>query len=266
MSGLSARNPAVQHLRRLSGRRGARLAAGQYVVEGPTLLAEALHAGVDVEVVYVDEAASHEVRALAAKAGASGARCHEVRTGVLDHVTDAVTSQGVAALVHRPGRGLEEIAARGAPFLVVLDGIADPGNAGTLLRSAEAAGAAAVVVGPGGVDPFAPKTVRASAGAVFHVPIVEVGELPAALAALAEAGWRLLGTAAADGTPLEDADLSGPVAFVLGSEAHGLAPPVAARLDGLLTIPMVGRAESLNVAMAGTLVVFEAARRRRSAA
>ena len=141
--------------------------------------------------------------------------------------------------------------------------VADPGNAGTLLRSAEAAGCAGVVC-CGGVDPFGPKTVRASAGAVFLVPVVEVAPARHALASVGDAGIRRVGLAAHGGVPLDEVDLVGPVAFVLGSEAHGLPDGLAAALDEVVTIPMAGRSESLNVAMAGTLAVFEAARQRRS--
>jgi TrmH family RNA methyltransferase len=149
------------------------------------------------------------------------------------------------------------------PLVLVLAGVGDPGNAGTLLRSAEAAGATAVWATAGTVDLYAPKTVRASAGALFHVPVRDGLDGPAALDGLRAAGVRVLGTAASGGTPVDQADLTGPVAFVLGNEAHGLDGVWAGAVDEWLTIPMVGRAESLNVAMAGTLLCFEAARQRR---
>jgi TrmH family RNA methyltransferase len=140
---------------------------------------------------------------------------------------------------------------------VVAAGVADPGNVGTILRSAEAAGAGAVVLTEGTVDAFNPKVVRASAGALFHVPVV--GDVPAADLALL--GVPLLGAVAAGGRAYDEAPLDQPCALVLGSEAHGLPPGL--RLDGLVTIPHRGRAESLNVAMAATVLCFEAARRRR---
>jgi TrmH family RNA methyltransferase len=142
-------------------------------------------------------------------------------------------------------------------FVVVAAGLGDPGNMGTILRSAEAAGAAAVVVTEGSVDVFNSKVVRASAGALFHVPLVV--DVPLGL--LSDLGVPLLGAVAAGGVPYDEAPLERPCAVVLGNEAHGL--PAGLDLDGLVSIPHAGRVESLNVAMAATVLCFEAARRRR---
>ena len=146
----------------------------------------------------------------------------------------------------------------GPTFVVVADRLADPGNLGTILRSAEAAGVDAVVVTPGTVDAFNPKVVRASAGALFHVPVVDGDARRRARAA----GLRLVGHVVAPrATPHTDADWSGRVAIVAGSEAHGLAADAA--VDEWVRIEHRGRAESLNVAMAATVLCFEAARARR---
>ncbi len=138
---------------------------------------------------------------------------------------------------------------------MVADQLSDPGNLGTILRSAEAAGVDAVVLTPGSVDPLNPKVVRSSAGALFHVPVVE-----ATLADVRHAGLALVGTSSHQGTRHTDADWSGRLALVLGNEAHGLADD--ADVDRWLRIEHSGRAESLNVAMAATVLVFEAARHR----
>ncbi len=151
-----------------------------------------------------------------------------------------------------------------APSLVVVCAdVRDPGNAGTVLRSAAAAGADAVIACDGSVDLLNPKTVRASAGALFRVPIVNGGAPEAVLDALAAWGLTRLGTAAHGGTDYLEADLAAPTALVLGNEAHGLRPEVADRLDGAVTIPMAAGAESLNVGIAAAVLCFEAARRRR---
>ena len=142
-------------------------------------------------------------------------------------------------------------------FAVVLAGLADPGNVGTILRSAEAAGADAVVLTEGSVDVFNPKVVRASAGALFRVPVVV--DVP--VASVADLGLPVLGAVAAGGVPYDQAPLDRPCALALGSEAHGL--PANLALEGLVSIPHAGRAESLNVAMAATVLCFEVARRRR---
>lgn len=154
-------------------------------------------------------------------------------------------------------------AARGPLALVLVD-VGDPGNAGTLLRAAEASGAAAVVFCGHSVDPSNAKCVRASAGALFHVPVAVGGDVAEVADRLGRAGVRTVATVIEDGTPYDELDLRGPLAILLGSEAHGLPPQAIATARERASIPMTGRAESLNVAMAGTLLCFEALRQRRT--
>lgn len=277
MTAIGAKNPAVQHLRRLARRRSARTDANAFVIDGPTLVLAALDAGIELEAAYVDEAAATEARGTRStnpagmavvleRLDAANVRVIEVSAGVLAGAVDTVTPHGVAAIARPVTHPLRDVTSSPAGLVLVLAGIGDPGNAGTLLRSAEAAGATAVVVTEGSVDLFSPKTVRASAGALFHVPVV-VGEVAVqAIDELRRAGFTTWATAAHEGDAYDTVDLTGAVAIVLGSEAHGLAPEVTAAVDHRLTIPMAGRAESLNVAMAGTLVCFESARQRRGAA
>ena len=264
---VAAKNPLVSQLRRLSRRRSARVDEGRFLVEGPTLLGVALDAGAEVSLVLRDGATpvTDEVAALAERAQASGARLVELGPGVLAKITDTVTPQPVAAVVARRPLTLDALFADGPPArpIIVLVGVSDPGNAGTLLRSAEAAGAAAVVFCAGSVDPYHPKTVRASAGSIFLVPVVDGGDARVVLAALGDHEVRRVGTVVRGGVDLAAAAFDGPVAIVLGSEAHGLPEGLERVLDQVVTIPMEGRSESLNVAMAGTLMVFEAARRHR---
>jgi TrmH family RNA methyltransferase len=139
--------------------------------------------------------------------------------------------------------------------------VADPGNVGTLLRTAEAVGAASLVVGEGTADPWAPKVVRASAGSVWRVPLTS-GPVDDALRVLAETGALRVGTSGDLGVAPHELDLTGPVALVLGSEAHGLPDAVADRIDVWASLPMEGAVESLNVAVAGSVLAFEAVRQR----
>lgn len=191
---------------------------------------------------------------------------HDVTPGSLRSCTDAVTSQGVAGIARLvPGDpGAFDPA---APVLVLV-AVADPGNAGTLFRSAEAAGFGAVLCTAGSVDPWSPKCVRSSAGSVLRIPVVEGGEGPDVLRGMGESGRLRVGTAATASVPTAEpydlADLPGDVALVLGTEAHGLPPELAPEIDRWVTIPMAPGPESLNVAMAGTLLCFEVARRRRA--
>jgi TrmH family RNA methyltransferase len=256
---LGPRSSALTHLRRLSGRRRARLDAGQFVIDGPTLVAEALAAGADVVEVYAEPGAPEEVLAAAR---AAGVVVRAVEAGALAKVTSPVTPQPVAALASLPRPAGDEVL-RG--LVLVLVGVADPGNAGTLVRVAEAAGASAVVSCADAVDLWNPKSVRASAGSSFRVPILVAGGIDAALRRLRGAGMIVVATAADATVALDDADLRGDVALLLGNEAHGLPPGVVAAADVAVRIPMAGRVESLNVAMTGTVLAFESARQRRVA-
>ena len=216
-------------------------------------MAEALAAGLRLEAVFVEE--GHE-DAVPRSVHAAGLPLHLVAPGVVASVATTVTPQPVLAVAGTFDVPLSALA--GSTFVVVLAGVADPGNLGTILRAAEAAGAEGVVLTEGSVDLYNPKVVRASAGALGRVPVV----VEASLASLRGLGLPLLGLAATGGVSLHDAPLSTPVALVLGSEAHGL--PAELTLDGLVSIEHVGRAESLNVAMAAAIACFEVVRQRRA--
>jgi len=184
--------------------------------------------------------------------------------GVLERVASTESPQPNMALVSRRTMSLarlERDVAGAAPWVVFLDAVSDPGNLGTILRSAEAMGAAGVVLGSGSVDAFNPKVVRASAGALFHVPVVE----SVTLAEVKALGYRVLATSSHEqpgSQSLSDADLGGAVCVVLGSEAHGVDSSHAASIDAWIRVDHAGRAESLNVAMAATIIGYEMARVR----
>lgn len=247
-------------------RRSVRREESLFVVEGAVLIAEALRAGWDVIAQYV--------------AGDTPAVAHcdapvfALGEGVLERIASTGSPQPNLALVSLRTASLARLAPdsdateRGdvygdsqTPWVLFLDAVSDPGNLGTILRSAEAMGARGVVLGAGCVDPFNPKVVRASAGALFNVPFVE----GAALAEIKLLGYRIMATSShgtAGSQSLSQAQLDGAVCVVLGNEAHGVTPAHAAFVDGWITIDHVGRAESLNVAMAATIISYEMARVR----
>ena len=230
------------------------------MVEGAKLLTEALAAGTKVETVFAEPGAPPE---LLDRAATAGARVVGLAAGVLDRVASTVHPQPVMAVVDDVAVDLGTVALGG--FTVVCVDVSDPGNAGTVLRSAEAAGADAVVFCRHSVDVYNPKTVRASAGAIFHVPLVVAEEEPPqVLARLGARGLRRLGAVAGSGRDHTTVELTGPVALVLGNEATGLPGELDEVLDERITIPMAGRTESLNVGMAAAVLCFEAARQRRS--
>ena len=260
-AGLAARHPEVQALKAMLRDRAARAAARQCVIEGPRALAGALDRDAPVVAVYLGEGAERAFAPLIARVRDLGIRVEQLRDGVLDRIGSVRAPQPVLATCTTPGRAtVDDLPADGTVLMTC--GVADPGNLGTLLRSAEAAGAAGVVSCGAGVDPWNPKVVRASAGAVFGVPLVEEEDPVQVLERLGARGVRRLGTVARGGQPPAAAGLSGGVALVVGNEAHGLPTEVEALLDGRVTIPMAGRAESLNVAVAGSVLLFEAARQR----
>jgi TrmH family RNA methyltransferase len=250
------------------------------VVEGAELLRTALDVGAPIESVYVapaggDDVAVHEV---CRRATAAGARVFPLGPGVLERVADTVTPQPVLAVVPMladPGEGAAAAGAGsgagvappwapdpGALILVLVD-VRDPGNAGTVLRAADAAGATAVVFAAESVDPYNPKTVRASAGSLFHVPFVVRPDPVTMAAEFAGAGFRTLATVVREGDDYAGVDWSIPTAVFFGNESAGLDLTLAAGLDAAVAIPMSGRAESLNVGVASAVVAFEAFRQRR---
>ena len=234
------------------------------MVEGPRAIDAALDRGARLERAFLGPRAELAFPALCARLAAAGVPLLEMKDGVLEKVGSTRTPQPVLAVAARPVAGRSALAGDGL-VLVALT-ISDPGNLGTLVRSAEASGAAAILLGPGSVDAYNPKVVRASAGAIFGIPVVDAESegwtAVEALDALGELGRQRLGATASGGTPHTEVDFTRATAIVLGNEAHGIDAAVDARLDGHVQIRMAGPAESLNVAMAGTVLCFESARQR----
>jgi TrmH family RNA methyltransferase len=257
---LSLRAAQIQRLRRLMRDPRLRGKERAFVIEGPTLLGEALSAGARIDGVYATVGCEHPVLERARDAGIA-VRC--VAPGVVERVADAVTPQPVLAVAPVVNVSIEQV--RDATMLVVCAGIADPGNLGTVLRVAEAAGADGVLCCAGSVDVYNPKTVRASAGSLFHIPVVVGGDPGEVLAELGTWGLHRLATRPHGDQLYDGADLTRRIAVVLGNEAHGLDHSLDGLLDEHVSIPMAGRTGSLNVAMAAAVIVFEAARQRRVA-
>lgn len=264
MTPLALHNQHVQRLRRLTRRRESRLGEGLIVVEGAKVLSEALDAGVGIDAVFVSAALADDP---VLSRLAPSVPVHVVAEDVLGRVSDTKTSQPLCAIVRRRPDALAalEPGLRAGGFAIVAVDLRDPGNAGTLLRSAEAAGSVGVVLAGTSVDVTSPKVVRSSAGALFHVPVVTGVSLEEVVEAFI--GWGVRAWAAVVRSDVsvdhDRADLFGPTAIVVGNEARGLAADELGLIDRHLTIPMAGRTESLNAAMSATILAFEAARQRR---
>jgi TrmH family RNA methyltransferase len=259
---LSARNARVVRLGKLSRQRRERASAGVFVLDGPTLLDEALDTGVVVDEVFVDPNAvdRRDVTAVVERAVHAGASAWTV-TGGLKGLVEPTTPNALAAVARIPSVDRHAETSSTAKLHLVLVDVSDPGNVGTLLRTAEAVGVDSVAVVGTSVDVWAPKIVRSSAGSVLRVPI-RTGPANVVLEELGAADLRRVGCRADEDQTVFDVDLTGPTALVLGSEAHGLPPHVDAMIDEWVSLPMQGSVDSLNVAVAGSVLLYEATRQR----
>lgn len=256
------KTPRVVAARRLTTRSG-RGAAGRFLAEGAHAVTEALRRPERVHELFVTEQAASRHAELLRDAAGAGVTVSGITERAADLLSETVTPQGIVAVCDTIDVPLERLFA-GTPALVaVLVGISDPGNAGTVLRVADAAGADGIVFAGDTVDPHNGKCLRASTGSLFHLPVARVKDVADVFAACRAAGLRVV---AADGNA--ELDLTGsdtlgdPIAWVFGSEAHGLDAPVLADVDEVLKVPLYGAAESLNLATAAAVCLYASAMRR----
>lgn len=241
--------------------------ARSFVIEGPTLVSEALAAGLFVDALYLSE--DHEAPDLARSVADAGGDVWTLDPGVLASIASTETPRPVLATAGFVDVDLD--AALGpasgrapVPLIVVAAGVGEPGNLGTIVRSALGAGATAVITCDGAVDLYNPKVVRAAAGALFRLPVVRDADVDLVASALESRSVRTLGLDAGGSVSIDAADLTLAVAIVVGNEAHGLSAQVRSWLDDTVSIPLQGGLESLNAASAMTVTCFEAARQRRA--
>jgi TrmH family RNA methyltransferase len=246
-----------------------------YGIEGPHLVEEALRSGVEIDSVLASPAGEKHLErlGLAAAAGApapTAPRVLRTTDRLFASIAATETPQGIAALVRLPEYSFEDIV-RGVPLVVVLVGVQDPGNVGTIVRSAEAFGATGIVAAAATANPYGPKAMRASAGSVFRLPVLLRTQPAVLLAQLRVTGVSLVATSSglsAKGAPPGEphaVDLRGPVALLIGGEAHGLSEPMLHSADAVIRIPLAQPVESLNAAVAASVVLYEAARQRAAA-
>ncbi len=249
-------------------------------VEGPKLIEDALRSGLEAEALLVGESAERGAEVIlraAAETDAGISRSHILRTTdkLFQSVAGTETPQGIAALFRQRVWNLEDVL-RGpgdiresSPLAIVLAEIQDPGNVGTILRSAEAFGATGVISTRGTADPWSPKALRASAGAALRLPVLRGMAIPVLLVQLRIAGVKIYATSAASTDAAArfdlslEADLREPAAIFIGNEGAGLPDEVKHAADAVITIPIRSHVESLNAAVAASIVLYEAARQRR---
>lgn len=249
----SARVAAAVKLHRHVGRRRA----GRFLAEGPNLVEAAAARGL-VRDVFVTEAASQRYAALL---GAQHCPVHLVSERAAKALSDTVTPAGLVAVCETPATGLADVLSGSPRLIAVAVEISEPGNAGTVIRIADAMGAQGVILGGHSVDPYNGKCLRASTGSIFSIPVVAAPDVAAALGAVRAAGLQVLATTVDGETRLDDAAalLARPTAWLFGPEAQGLPTEIAAAADHRMRIPMAGGAESLNVASAAAICLYQSA-------
>ncbi|MCX4999309.1 RNA methyltransferase [Streptomyces longwoodensis] len=265
---ISPRSPRVAAARRLA-RRNFRSKERLFLAEGPQAVREAAAYGADtlVELFTTVEAAERHAD-IVGEARAVGARVHLADEQVIADISTTVTPQGLVGVCAFVDTPFEHVLAARPRLVAVLAHVRDPGNAGTVLRCADAAGADAVVLTDASVDLYNPKAVRASVGSLFHLPVAVGVPVERAVAGLQDAGVRIL---AADGAGDRDLDdeldrgtMGGPTAWVFGNEAWGLPEETRALADAVVSVPIHGKAESLNLATAAAVCLYASARAQRA--
>lgn len=257
----SKNNPKIAHIRALLTQRKTRTEFGEFVVEGVRLCEEASAIGVKPQNVLFTPGLSERGKILVENFGKLGCEVEEIPESLMTSISDTETSQGILAVVHF--QVLPD--AKERTFMVIADAIRDPGNLGSLIRSAAAAGVDEFFITPGTADPYAPKVVRAGMGAHFHLPIRERSweHIRGDVAASKAGNKPLVLLADMAGDPMWDIDLTKPLALIIGGEAAGASTEARSLASARISIPMAGKTESLNAAIAGSILLFEVLRQRR---
>ncbi len=262
---LSRRSAAVKAARQL-GKRAFRERARLFLAEGPQAVREALARPDVVTELFVTDQGRARHRELADRAAAAGLVVREVSSEVMTELAQTITPQGIVAVCRFIDVPLTALLARSPRLVAVLVSVRDPGNAGTVVRTADAAGADGVIFAAASVDPYNAKCVRSSAGSLFHLPVVADTPLPAVIAGLRAGGVQVL---AADGSAsqvldgADSPDLARPTAWLFGNEAWGLPASLLVLADAAVAVPIYGQAESLNLAAAAAVCLYASARSSR---
>jgi TrmH family RNA methyltransferase len=254
----SSQNAKLKLVRALQGRAKDRREAGAFLAEGVRLIEDALDAGWPFRFVLYSSQLSERARALVGRLEGLKVDMDEVEDALFESVSETETTQGILAALDLPNTELSNIVS--PTFTIIPDQIRDPGNLGALLRSAAAAGVQAVLIPPETVDAFSPKVVRAGMGAHFRLPVVSLGwdEIRAHVT-----GCAVFLADAAGQESCWGADFRQPLALIVGGEAEGASQPARKLADSLVNIPMPGKIESLNAAVAGGILMFEVVRQRK---
>jgi TrmH family RNA methyltransferase len=254
----SVHNPKVKLWSQLLTKRG-RESQGKFLLEGTHLIQEALKADIELEAVLYSQERGYPKEL--EDPDLLPCDCIAVSEAVLAKCADTQTPQGVVAIAVKPKWQVAEILEQPNALVMVIDSVQDPGNLGTIIRSADAVGASAVVIGHGTVDLYNPKAVRSTMGSLFHLPIVEA-DLLELLPTAIDKGIQIISTSLQAKEHCYEIDMTPSTWFIVGNEGNGVSPQLQSFVTQQIIIPMRGQAESINVAMAATVLLFEAARQR----
>jgi len=269
----SIRSPRVKAARQLA-KRSLRARARSFLAEGPQAVGEALARSGVVSELFITAAARARHAGLAERAARQGAHVQAVSGEVMAGLAQTITPQGVLAVCRYVDIPLERLAGAAPRLVAILANVRDPGNAGTVLRTADAAGADGVVFSDASVDPYNSKCVRATAGSIFHLPLVAGAPVAEAVRAMREAGLRIVAADGRAGRSLDETGPAGPrepggplgrpTAWLFGNEAWGLPAGVLALADDVVAVPIYGKAESLNLAAAAAVCLYASAHAARA--
>jgi TrmH family RNA methyltransferase len=269
----SIRSPRVKAARQLN-KRALRLRARSFLAEGPQAVGEALASDGVVSELFITAAARARYAGLAERAARQGSHVQAVSGEVMAGIAQTITPQGVLAVCRYVDIPLERLAGAAPRLVAILANVRDPGNAGTVLRTADAAGADGVVFSDASVDPYNSKCVRATAGSIFHLPLVAGAPVAEAVRAMREAGLRIVAADGRAGRSLDETSPAGPqeprgplgrpTAWLFGNEAWGLPADVLALADDVVAVPIYGKAESLNLAAAAAVCLYASAHAARA--
>jgi RNA methyltransferase, TrmH family len=255
----SRKNPRIQRIKKLLSSSSYRQSEKEFIVEGVRLVEEAITSGWVIQELYISDKLSGRGKSLLTNQSVSDSTIYQVTDEVMADLSDTETPQGITAVL----RQHEMVLPARLDFLLVMDAIRDPGNVGTILRTASAAGVNAVLIAPETADPFSPKVLRAGMGAQLKIPVSQCSWEKVSSLIHAQAGMKTLLADTDNGVPLWEENLTNAIALIVSNEASGPSPSARDLADHAITIPMPGSCESLNAAIAASLLIYEVVRQRR---
>ena len=258
----STSNPEIKEALDIKNKR-SKYKHAVFIIEGPHLVETALASGNKINTVFFTDSfrTKKDGQNILRETAKKTDEIFEVTGQIMNKLADTEIPQGIIATVSYAIKNLEEIRFKSVPLIVAVDGVQEPGNLGTIIRTSDAAGADAVVILKGACDAFMQKTIRATAGSIFNIPIIYPGT-DKFLEWLKSNGITLIATALDSGKSIFDSDLKKPIAFVFGNEAHGVSSEIKSKADLILKIPIYGKADSLNVSASAAVSLYEAVRQR----